>query len=177
MRMKLIVALIVLSPLALLAQNPFKAKEGLWEVTVTRSGSGMPGIPEDTLAKMSPEQRARMEEAMKQHGMSSNGNTTVSKSCVTKEKLEKGNAFAENRENCTRTVVTSALTHMEVKLHCEETKNDQKTIMDGTFTVDGVGTDSAKGTTHMVVNSHGHTMNMDSTFTSKYLGPACGDVK
>ena len=28
-----------------------------------------------------------------------------------------------------------------------------------------------------VTNTNGHTMNMDFTFSSKYLGPACGDVK
>lgn len=176
MRTKLILSLIVLSPLALSAQNPFKMKEGLWEITTTHSG--MPGMPEDALAKMPPEQRARVEEMMKQKGMSMSGNTTVVKNCVTKEKIEKGTAFAEKRENCTHSIVNASPSHMEVKIHCDETRKDgSKATMDGTTTIDVLGPDSSKGSIHMVSNSNGRTMNMDSTFTSKYLGPACGDIK
>ena len=36
---------------------------------------------------------------------------------------------------------------------------------------------SVKGTMQSVTNANGHTMNMNFTFSSKYLGPACGDVK
>lgn len=182
MRTKLLSCLIVLLPLALFAADKptmLNVKEGLWEVTLTHPSNGLPGMPEDVLAKMPPEQRARVEEMMKQKGMSMSGNTTTVKSCVTKEKIEKGMAFAtENRNNCTRTIVNSSSSHFEVKYHCDETAKDgKKTTIDGTTTVDVVNGDSTKGVSHVVSNSDGRTMNVDMTFASKYLGPSCGDIK
>ncbi|MGB9492547.1 MAG: DUF3617 domain-containing protein [Terriglobales bacterium] len=181
MRARTIVCLMFLSPLSLLAADKLtmpNMKEGLWEVTVTHSANGMGGMPADALAQLPPEQRAKVEEMMKQRGVTMNGNTTVAKSCVTKEKIEKGSAFAAaNQENCTRTVVSSSSTHFEVKYHCDGTKKDDNGTIDGTTTVDISG-DSTKGKTHAVsTSSDGHTMTMDMNFTSKYLGPSCGDIK
>jgi hypothetical protein len=153
---------------------PLNVKEGLWEVTTTHSISGAPAmaIPPDTLAKMPPEQRARIEAAMKQSGI--NGPATdVRKECVTKEKLDKSMAFNDNRENCKRTVVNSTASKMSVKFHCE----DKQGSTDGTFQVDALGSDNAKGSMQATTNRNGQTMNMNFTFNSKYLGSDCGDIK
>lgn len=151
--------------------TPLNVKEGLWEVTVTHSMSGMPAtpaIPPDALAKMPPAQRAQIE------AMTKGGPTTdVRKSCVTKEKLEKNSAFSDNRGECTRTVVSSSGSKLEVKFHCVE----KQATTDGTVVVETLGSDGAKGTMQSVTNAGGRTMNMNMTFSSKYLGPACGDVK
>jgi len=177
----LAICLIVISALPLLAADTpamLNVKEGLWETTMTNSISGMPS-QSDMLANLPPDQRARMEELLKQRGMSMNGNTTTSKSCVTKEKIEKGMAFAnENRQNCTRDIVSSSPTHTEVKYHCEMSdKNGRKTTSEGSLNIDAVNSDTTKGTVHTVMSSNGHDTTMDMTFTSKYLGPSCGDVK
>ena len=50
--------------LAYAADPAFDVKTGLWEVTSTGSMSGAPPIPQDALARMTPEQRAQMEAAM-----------------------------------------------------------------------------------------------------------------
>ena len=173
----LLLALIVFSSLALWAADkitPLNLKEGLWEMTSTHSMTGMPPIPADTLAKMPPEQRARMEAAMKQSGAGA-PKTDVRRHCVTKEKLEKQSAFDDNRKDCTRTIVSSTGSKLEMKIHCEG--KDQQMSMDGAFVVEVVSSDSAKGSMHAVSSGNGRTMNMDFTFSSKYLGPACGDVK
>jgi hypothetical protein len=62
-----------------------------------------------------------------------------------------------------------------VKIHCEE----KQASTDGTLVLETVGSDHVKGTMQMqsATNANGHTMNMNFTFSSKYLGPACGDVK
>ncbi len=178
MQTKLFLALIVFSLSVLWATDkitPLNVKEGLWEITVTHSMTGMPAmpaIPPDALAKMPPEQRARIEAAMKQSGMG--GPTTdVRKDCITKEKLEKQTAFSDNRKECTRTVVNSTGNKLEIKLHCE----DKQTSTDGTLLVEALSSDNVKGSMHFVTNSNSRTMNMDFTFSSRYLGPACGDVK
>jgi uncharacterized protein DUF3617 len=171
---KVLLALIVLSSLGLWAADgvtPLNVKEGLWENTVTRSMTGMPNmpaIPPEALAKMPPEQRARVEAMMK-----GGATTDVRKECVTKEKLEKRSAFSDNRGDCTRTVVNSTGSKLEVKFHCEE----KQASTDGTLVLEALSSDNVKGTMHSVTNTHGQTMNMDFTFSSKYLGPACGDVK
>jgi len=174
MRNKFLLAPLVLCSLTLWAAEnitPLNVKEGLWEVTVTHSMTGMPAtpnIPPDALAKMPPEQRARIEAMMK--GGSS---TDVRKECVTKEKLEKHSAFSANRGDCTRTVVNSTGSKLEVKFHCEEKQSSS----DGTLAMEALGSDNAKGTMHSVTNANGHTMTMDFAISSKYLGPDCGDVK
>ncbi|HKN73521.1 MAG TPA: DUF3617 domain-containing protein [Terriglobales bacterium] len=171
---KFLLALVVFSSLTLWAADnitPLNVKEGLWEMTVTHSMSGMPAMPDippDVLAKMPPEQRARMEAMMK-----GGPSTDVRKECITKEKIEKHSAFSNNRGDCTRTVVNSTGSKLEVKIHCEE----KQASTDGTLVLETVGSDHVKGTMQAVTNANGHTMNMNFTFSSKYLGPACGDVK
>ncbi len=174
MRNAFLLAVISVCSLTLYAADnitPLNVKEGLWEVTATHSMSGMPvpNIPPDALAKMSPEQRARVEAMVK-----GSPTTDVRKDCVTKEKLEQHSAFSNNRGECTRTVVSSTGSKLELKFHCEEKQSSS----DGTFLMEAIAPDNVKGTMHMVVNSNkGHTMTMDFTINSKYLGAACGDVK
>lgn len=173
MRTKFLLALVIFSSLTFWATvkiTPLNIKEGLWEMTVTHSMTGMPAIPPETLARMPPEQRARAEAAMK-------GGTTadVHKECVTKEKLEKQMAFDENRkdkdDDCIRTIVNATGSKLEMKFHCEKSSSD------GTLLLEAATSDSVKGSMHIIANSHGRSMNMDLTFNSRYLGPACGDVK
>ncbi len=160
------------------AQNiSLNVKEGLWQMTFNQSGGGMPGMSPDALAQMPPEARARMEEVMKQRGISMNGNGITVKSCVTKDKLAKGTAFSEKKGNCTPTVVKSSASHMEFKIHCENKNGDETSTVDGTTLVDVVGADSVKGSTHLVITSSSGSKTTDSTFASKYLGPDCGDIK
>jgi len=171
---KFLLALVVFSSLTLWAADnitPLNVKEGLWEMTVTHSMSGMPAMPDippDVLAKMPPDQRARMEAMMK-----GGPSTDVRKECITKEKIEKNSAFSNNRGDCTRTVVNSTGSKLEVKIHCEE----KQASTDGTLVLETAGSDHVKGTMQSATNANGHTMNMNFTFSSKYLGPACGDVK
>jgi len=182
MSVKLILCLTVLSSFSLFAEKPpaLNVKAGLWEVTVTNSSNGLPPMPQDMLAKLPPEQRARIEELMKQRGMSTNGNSTVVKSCVTREKIDKGLAFAaENTRdnNCTHTVVSSSPSHLEVKYHCDLTRDGKKTTLEGTTSVDVSNDDSARGSSHIVTTGEGGSTTVDTSFSSRYLGPACGDIK
>jgi hypothetical protein len=170
---KLFFVPIMLAAIALWAADnisPLNVKEGLWEVTSshTMSGAGMTSVSPETLARMPPEQRAKLE-AM----MNGTPTTEVRKECITKEKLAMHSAFSNNRGECTRTVVSSTGSKLEVKFHCA----DKQWSSDGTFKMDAVGSDNVKGTMHMVANSNGHAMNMDFTINSKYLGSDCGDVK
>ncbi len=175
LRSNVLLLLIVLSSVTLWAADnitPLNVKEGLWEMTVTHSMTGMPAapsIPPDALAKMPPEQRARIE-AM----MSGKPSTDVRKECITKEKLQKHSAFTNNRGDCTHNVVSSTGRKFEMKFHCE----DKDASSDGTSVMEAISSDNVKGSMHIVTNSkNAHAMTMDFTISSKYLGPDCGDVK
>jgi hypothetical protein len=152
--------------------TPLNVKPGLWEMSVTHSMSGAVPISDDKLAKLTPEQRARVEAAMGQAGLGAPA-TDVHKECVTKEKLEKDRAFGSDRKGCTRTILTSSSTKLEAKMHCEE---DQRKT-DGTLFLEVVSSDNVKGNMDATVSSGSRTMNMRFTFNSKYLGSNCGDVQ
>lgn len=173
MRTVFILGLIVCTSLAVVAADMPNMKEGLWQMTVSTGGMGMPS---DAMANMPADQRAMVEQMMKQKGISMNGNTVSVKSCETKDKISKGAAFADSRKsdsNCTHSMVKSSASHMEMTFHCDS--KDGTT--DGKTSVDVLGMDNVKGTTHMTIVSGGNTKTMDSTFTSKYLGADCGDIK
>lgn len=178
MRAKFFLLLIALCSSSLWAADKIvtpNIKVGLWEITETHNMSGMPPmptIPPDALARMTPEQRAQMEAHMK-NSMGGGPKTSTRKYCVTKEKLEKDNLFADDRKECTRTVLRSTGTATDVKVHCAE----KEMTVDGTFNLEVRSPDSVKGTMRMVMTGHDRTMHMDTDFTSKYLGPVCGDVE
>ncbi len=179
MKIRFVVGLVVIAfALALWAADTvarLNVKEGLWEMTTTRSMTGGPSIPADTLAKMPPDQRARVEAMMKENGMSSTPATTVRKECVTKEKLDQRSAFSEDRKDshCTRTVVNSSGSRLEMKIHC----GGKDTESNGSFLLEAQGSDAVKGNFQLETNAKGHAMNMSMSFTGRYLGPACGDVQ
>jgi hypothetical protein len=150
-------------------------KPGLWEVTTHPHISGEMPIPEDQLAKMTPEQRARLEAAMKSH-MSEGAKPRVYKECMTPEKIAKGFDIDRHGDDasCKRNVVSSSAN--ELTLHDECSKPDRKTVMDVHFEVKG-GT-QMNGKIDVVMSSAaGKTMKVNSTLEGKWLGASCGTVK
>jgi len=177
MRTSVLVALLFLGCSWLWAADGFKpldVKLGLWETTNTFQTSGMPpvSIPPDALARMTPDQRARVEAMMKDQG-SGRPKTTTQKSCMTREKMNKQEMFSDNKMDCKRTVVTSSSSKLEMRMQC--TTDGTKT--NGTFRIEALNSENVKGSMQMATASGDQTMNMNSNFTAKWLGPDCGDVK
>jgi hypothetical protein len=142
-------------------------KPGEWETTTTGQMTGMPAIPPETLAQMTPEQRAKFESAMGARG----AKPMVSTSCRTKEKIAQGwTTGQQNLKSCTTTVTASSSTKQEVHLECD--RNGAKTS--GTIKVEAVNSEHTRGSFQMTATSEGnHVMSMNYTFTSKWLGAAC----
>ena len=88
---------------------------GTWEVVMSTKIVGLP-IPQDALAKMPPDQRAKFEEAMK--ARAGRVNTNTSRTCVTKDDLDRGDLLKSERENCTRKVINQTARHFEVEETC-----------------------------------------------------------
>ncbi len=152
--------------------QPLDLKLGLWEVTTTSAMSGQMPMPPEALAKLTPEQRARMEERMKANS-SAQEKPTTRKECITKEKLSKENAFGEERKFCTRTVTTSTGSKLEIKIQCAE--NGMKS--DGMLRIEAVNFETVKGSMNMAMSGGERTMNMNSNFTGKWVSAACGEVQ
>ena len=115
---------------------------------------------------MTPEQRAKMEAMMKARGMQG-PQTTVSKHCVKKEDLDK--PFAKENKSCKQTIVTSSSTKQEIHMECEMGGGKQG----GTLKLEAVDSSTVKGSMQMTASNGGRTMNVNSTFSAKWLGPAC----
>jgi hypothetical protein len=152
--------------LAAQSLEPLHIKTGLWEVTIKMNGT-LP-IPPEMLAKMSPEQRAKIEERFK----AQMGENTY-KECLTKEKLEKNAMFEKDREGCTRTVGTATGSKVDVHLTCDKKGNN----IDIALLIEALNSETVKGTTHITSNGGTSAFNMTSTFNGKWVGASCGDVK
>lgn len=173
MRTKSLLSLIILFSSAVWGADkiqPLDVKMGLWEVTNTTATTGLPPIPPEVLARMPPEQQA----ALGARGPK----TTTRKDCITKEKLDKQMLFGEERKECTRTVVSSSSSKLEMKIQCTQ----GGTKMDGTFRLDVLNSENVRGAMQFKAASADQTasmnvMNVNSDFTAKWLSPVCGDVK
>jgi hypothetical protein len=147
-------------------------KLGLWESTRTIKRTGEMPIPAELLNRLTPEQRARMEERMKANSVG-HTSTETEKHCVTREDLERDRLKIAEAKECTTTVVHSTSTNLKGKIVCETAG------MHATGMLELVAADPQHvvGSYHSTVDGNDHTMNLEGTWTSKWLGSNCGDVK
>ena len=174
MRTKILLAVFFgAATVALAAQKiePLNVKLGLWEMTLVTKSSGEMPLPTEYLSKLTPEQRAKMEAAMKAQ-TAGPPKTTTYKSCWTKEKLDNSSIFNDKKE-CTQTVLNSTSTKLALKATC----TIQGITMSGNGDFEAVTSESVKGTIHMTSTGGDHTLNTDATYTGKWVGASCGDVK
>ena len=150
--------------------QPLDVKTGLWQNTMTTALAGEMLIPPERLAKLSPDQRARVEAAM--NARSGQGTkTTTYQSCLTQEELQK--TPFRDKKNCTETLVSSTKTQAEVKLVCTMEGIDGN----GEMQIHTISDESVAGSGHGTVTMEGRTMNTSWKLTGRWVGKSCGDVK
>ncbi len=173
--------LLLSGSLAVLAQDtttsgqkfqPLNIKTGLWETTRTIKTAGELPIPAGTLEKLTPEQRARLQERMSANS-AAHSNTTTDKHCVTKAELEERKLGVSASKECKPTVITSTSSVAKGKLTCEI--EDMKG--NATFEAEALDSEHVKGSAHGNMSGNGHTLNFDASFSSKWLGSSCGNVE
>lgn len=173
MKVKLLFAFALVPVLFLAADKltPPNAKLGLWETTNSHQMTGVPPIPPDVLAKMPPDQRARIEAAFKQRAAPA---SETRQSCLTQEKLDKG-FFVDQRQSCQRTITSSTPTLAE--FHEECTNSDGSTgKADGKF--EFPNPTNMKGSMQITATTaKGQTMNMKIDVVGKWVSSDCGAVK
>ena len=174
MRRGMFVGMIFLPALVLWAEGnvkPLNVKVGLWQTTSTIAIIGhLPGAPPETLARMTPEQRARYEAAMQK---ASQGQTSTRKHSVTQKDLDK-DPFGEERKSCTRTVLTSTGSKMEFREVCDEGEGQKS---DATVQFEALDSEHVKRTVHANNTKGGQTMNFSANIAGQWLGAACPSTK
>ena len=148
--------------------DSFNVKTGAWEMTTTTVSTGNL-MPPEMLARMSPEQRARMEQAMQAH--SGKPTTRVDKDCVTKEDLDQDRLFkSDNDSACTRKIVQKSATRVVLEQTCGAPRASTATVTIETQTPESVTTAvdiaMAGGSGKMHMQGHG-----------RWLGASCAGIK
>ena len=152
--------------------QPLNVKPGLWESTRTISRAGEMPIPAEMLNRLTPEQRARMEERMKAKS-AAHTNTTTEQHCVTKEDVERDRLKLAEAKECTTTVLNSTTTTVKAKLVCDQ----EGMHATGTLELVAADPEHVNGSYQSTVNAGGQAMNVQGTWASKWLGSSCGDVR
>ena len=152
--------------------TPLNVKTGQWEATITSETAGQLPIPQEMLDKMSPEQRAKMEAMMKARG-AQGARTNTYKNCLKKEDLDKPFGNDEQRKSCKQTFVTSSASRQEIHMECEMGGGKQT----GTLKLEALDSGNVKGSMQMVASNGGRSMTINSSFSSKWLGPVCTESK
>lgn len=148
-------------------------KTGLWQVTNTTKMSGAPPITPEMQARldqMTPEQRAKIEAAMK-NSFGGTPQTHTYKKCITEKDLDT-NAFSRNDEKCNWTVVNSTSSEMEVRApSCNP--GEQGVTADIDVKIHALDPENVRATSHVILTGNGRTMTSDGTMTGKWLGSSC----
>jgi hypothetical protein len=185
MRKQLAVPLVALAAFAAVngLAAGFGLKPGLWESRIvkhvmdgrdmtsqmTRALSQM----QNNLSRLPPEQRARTEAMMKEHGALTMGSTGTTRLCISPEMAGRNKPIVDPEGRCQPVKINQSGNHTTFEFNC----NANGTVMTGkgestatgdviTSRVD-VSTRKGKGETHML-----HTET-----ELKFLGSDCGDVK
>jgi len=148
--------------------QPLSIKPGLWETTTTYKRGGELPIPPGMLDKLSVEQRARLEQRMKADSTGQK-KTEVSKSCLTKKDLEKSPDLGELKGDCTYALETSTSTAAKGRYRCASDAMNAT----GTIDIEVVNSEHVKGTSHGTMSAGGRALQIDSSFTSRWVEANC----
>ena len=146
-------------------------RPGLWEMTVSGESSGMPSIPAEALARMTPEQRARVQAAMAA-ATASAGKPHAFKSCITEKTLQRGFDTGESsaQRKCTRTVVSSSASAMDGREEC----TGGRTPVSGHFHAEAPDPVTVNVTVDLTISEGSQAMTMKRVMHGKWVGGDCG---
>jgi hypothetical protein len=151
-------------PLAVQAV-PLAVRTGGWEMTVTTSVGGAAQLP----PSLTPEQKARLEEAFKKRAAAPR--TNQFKSCVTKEDLDSERAFQKD-EDCRYTISTRSATRWAGTAVCRH----DDTSSQADFDIQAKGAESIVMTMNSRVAQKGNAKGPSEIrmeMTGRWASPSC----
>lgn len=161
--------LIALGQVAATQYQPMNVKTGQWQTTVLVNSGGSLAMPSDYMAKLTPEQRVRVESAMKQASKPKT-TTRVNQDCLTQDDLNRGTPFKPDDKQCTQKILGSSSSSLNVEEDCSESGMVSKTVL----SLQAENPELVKGTGTVTMSSEGHAFTSNITFTSKWLSLSCG---
>lgn len=153
-----------------LKYEPLNMKLGLWERTSTFTKSGEMPIPAEVLNRLTPEQRARIEERAKANSAAHNPNKHRQ---VLRHQARSGKDFQFRRQGM-------YLDDPGVDQHESQGKRFLRSFRhksNGNGEFEAPDPEHLNGSMHITSTGGGHNMKIDTTFTSKWLGGSCGSVQ
>jgi hypothetical protein len=178
MRRSITFGVILLSATVLTAANsyqPLNVKLGLWRVTEVSTASGTPPITpamQARIDKMTPEQRARMQEMIKSR-FGRTPKTTQYEKCVTAKELNTNPFTNGPDEKCNWTVVNSTGSDMEARGTSCAAGEAQGLTTDVDIKLHAVNTETVNGSVQGTATGNGNTINIDNKLTGKWIAAAC----
>lgn len=162
-----------LAAAVLVAQSrltPMNVKTGLWQTTSIIKMSGSLGLSPEMASKLTPEQRAQYEAAMKQYA--SHQQTIASKRCVTKEQLGENPFDQSHPQNmkCSEKLIRSTSSDAEIRQTCTGQDGSESDIH---MMIHAQDREHVNGSGQVVATMGGHTMKSDVTFQSKWAQDTC----
>ncbi len=176
----LIATAVAAAALSAHAADISKRKPGLWEVQTTTKGAGMPGgggMPDmsESMSKMSPQQRAMVEQMMKERGVGMGAKPHSFRYCLSKERAERD--FVPQSEpdtDCTHKLNATSSTEAKFSFSCK--RKDGSTV-EGEGRAYDLTPESYAMDMHMKMQHKGKPMDMDMQQKGKWLGSDCKDLK
>jgi hypothetical protein len=167
-------AIAALAVASALAQPQVQRKPGLWEVKSKHSGAGMPNM-EEMLANVPPEQRAQVEQMMKQQGAGMGGAPNSFRYCLTAERAAKEMVPASDPDTqCEHK--TGARTGGEQRFSFSCKAKDGSTVQGDGRAFD-VSPESYALDMNMKMVRDGKPMQMRTEQKARWLGADCKGLK
>ena len=152
--------------------QPLSVNTGLWTTKMVITQSGQAAIPDEVLARLTPEQRAKAQASL-QARLNGQPITRTSQNCLTTDELNNGSVFNPDKQQCIEKVLNSSATSVEFTVNCQEPSMQTSTHL--TLTAADPGDVTGTGTTKVTVN--GRTMTSSAQFTAKWLSASCPNFK
>ena len=146
------------------AQAPaLDIKLGFWETT-TVAKVDMGGAPPIDTSKMTAQQKARMEEAMKAMSVP---HTDTQRRCITRADIGKS-FFPDANKGCTDKITANTARLLDLTRTCSGSRNEVFQVH-----MEALSRESLKGAVNSTATVAGRAQKMNITFTSKWIGADC----
>jgi hypothetical protein len=162
--------ILAISTTHLIAAETLNVKSGLWETTSTTEATGMPPIPPEVAARMTPQQQVMVQESMRR-ALAKNGKPRTQQQCITQEEINSAFGNLAPNSGCKTSVVTSTAKVQETQLACTGS-----TKATGTLHIEASSPENVTGSSQMTVGEGQNVMVVKTQFTAHWLGSDCGSV-
>ena len=156
----------LLAPLLAVSAEQLAIKTGLWEIASSTQMSGTPQLPKAVTAKMTPEERAKLEADLK--SAAKEPKKVVDRSCITKKDVE--NPFHGASDNCKQSIVHTTRTTQEIRLVCSGELQGT-----GFIRITAPTPESMTGVMDIKMGDGTDALNLKANLTGRWLGAECGE--